>query len=77
MRFGASYTYHSFLPDRTVREYTLNDHTEKTRDIPQSMGANEINAYYEDDCNISDHLHTEIGLHASLFHIDGKTKGGL
>ena len=77
LRFGASYAYHSFLPERTVQEYTFNDITIKTRDIPESLGANEVNAYVEDDWNISDRLHADFGLHASLFHIDGKTKGGL
>ncbi len=77
MRFGASYTCHSFLPDRTVRESTLDNNTIKTRDIPESIVANEINAYVEDDWHISDRLHAEFGLHASLFHIDGKQKGGV
>lgn len=77
IRFGASYAYHSFLPDRTVKENIYNDVTVKTRDIPEVMGGSEINAYIEDDWNISDHLHTEFGVHGSLFHIDGKTKGGI
>ena len=77
LRFGASYSYHSFLPERTVKENILNDITVKTRDIPQQIGASEVNAYVEDDWNISDRLHAEIGLHASAFHIDGKTKGGV
>lgn len=77
VRFGASYTYHSFLPDRTVKENTINDITLKTRDIPEALGASEVNAYVEDDWNISDRVHADFGLHASLFHIDGKTKGGL
>lgn len=77
MRFGTSYTYHTFLPERTVRDYTFNDITVKTHDVPESIGASEINAYVEYDWNISDHLHAEGGLHGSLFHIDGKTKGGL
>ncbi len=41
------------------------------------MGASQVNAYVEDVWNISDRLHAEIGLHASLFHIDGKTKEGI
>ena len=77
VRFGASYSYHSFLPDRTVKENTINDLTFQTRDIPEAVGASEVNAYVEDDWNISDRLHAEIGLHASAFHIDGKTKGGV
>ncbi len=77
MRFGASYTYHSFLPDRTIKENTVENLTVKTKEIPKSLGASEINAYAEEDWNISQRLHAEAGLHASLFHIDGKTKGGI
>ncbi len=76
-RFGASYTFHSFLPDRTIKENIVNNLSVKTRDIPQTLGASEINAYAEEDWKISDRLHAEAGLHASLFHIDGKTKGGI
>ncbi|MDE7419378.1 MAG: secretin and TonB N-terminal domain-containing protein [Muribaculaceae bacterium] len=77
LRFGASYTYHSFLPDRSVKENIFNDITVKTRNIPESTGASEMNAYIEDDWKISDRLHAELGIHTSLFHIDGKTKGGI
>ncbi|MDE6291094.1 MAG: secretin and TonB N-terminal domain-containing protein [Muribaculaceae bacterium] len=76
-RFGASYSYHSFLPDRTVKERIINNLPFKTLDIPETIGASEMNAYMEDDWKISDRLHAEIGLHASAFHIDGKTKGGV
>lgn len=77
MRFGASYTYHSFIPDRSIKENTVNNMTVKTKEIPKNLGASEINAYAEEDWNVSDHLHAEAGLHTSLFHIDGKTKGGI
>ncbi|MDE6381200.1 MAG: TonB-dependent receptor [Muribaculaceae bacterium] len=77
VRFGASYSYHSFLPERTIKENIFNDMTFKTSDIPDAIGASEVNAYVEDDWNISDRLHAELGVHGSLFHIDGKTKGGV
>ncbi len=77
VRFGTSYTYHSFIPDHTLKENTVNDLTVKTQNTPKTLGASEINAYAEDDWKISDRLHADVGLHASLFHIDGKTKGGI
>ncbi|MDE6742127.1 MAG: TonB-dependent receptor [Muribaculaceae bacterium] len=76
-KFGAGYTYHSFLPERNEKENTLNDITVKRSDLPERFGANEANAYAESDWNITDRLHAEAGVHASLFHIEGKTKGGI
>lgn len=76
-RFGAGYTYHSFLPERNEKENILNDITVARSDLPERFGANEANAYAEYDWNISDRLHAEGGVHASLFHIGGKTKGGI
>lgn len=76
-RFGTSYTWHSFLPDRTYREMTINDLTITGRDAAKNIRAHQAEAYVEDDWNISDRLHVEAGLHASLFHIDSKTKWGL
>ncbi|MDE6301914.1 MAG: TonB-dependent receptor plug domain-containing protein [Muribaculaceae bacterium] len=77
VRFGAGYIRHSFLPERTSRHYTFNDTKIETRDSTMSYGANELNAYIEDDWKISPHFRTNIGFHASLFNIDGKTRTGL
>lgn len=76
-RFGASYTWHSFLPDRRYRETTINDVTITDNDAAKGIIANQADAYVEDDWKISERLHAEAGLHASLFHIDSKTKWGL
>lgn len=77
LKFGAAYAYHSFLPERIDKENTFNEITVKSHEIKPSLGANEVNAYVEDDWRVSDRLHAELGLHASLFHIDGKAKGGI
>ena len=76
-RFGTSYTWHNFLPERTYRENTVNDLTITGRNAAESIQANQAEAYVEDDWKISGRLHAEAGLHASLFHIDSKTKWGL
>ena len=77
VRFGTSYSRQSFLPDRTYRENTFNDTTIYSKIPGKYMGANEVNAYIEDDWRISDKVHAEGGIHASLFNIDGKTKWGI
>ncbi len=77
VRFGASYARQSFLPDRMQKENTYNDTTIFSKIPGQYIGANEVEAYLEDDWKISDKLHAEGGLHASLFNIEGKTKWGI
>lgn len=77
IRFGANYVRHSFLPGRTSREYTFDDTKIETKDSTWAYRANEFNAYIEDDWQISDKFRTNIGLHASMFNIDGKTRYGI
>lgn len=77
IRFGANYVRHSFLPGRTSREYTFDDTRIETRDSTWAYCANEFNVYIEDDWTISEKFRTNIGLHTSLFNIDGKTHYGI
>lgn len=77
VRFGANYVHHSFLPSRTSREYTFNDTKVVSRDSTWAYGANELNAYMEDDWSVTPTLRANAGLHASLFHISGKVRHGL
>ena len=77
VRFGVSYARQSILPDHSYRENTFNDTTITSKIPGKYLGANEANIYIEDDWRISDHLHAEGGLHASLFNIEGKTKWGV
>ncbi|MDE6768590.1 MAG: TonB-dependent receptor, partial [Muribaculaceae bacterium] len=77
IRFGANYVRHSFLPEHTKREYLINDEIMLSKDSVSTYRANEFNAYIEDDWSISERLRTNIGLHTSLFYIDGKTHGGI
>lgn len=77
VRFGASYARQWFLPDRTFRANTFNDTTVSSKIPGKYMGADEVNGYIEDDWRISDKFHSEGGIHASLLHIDGKTKWGI
>lgn len=77
VRFGAGYVRHSFLPSRTSREYTFGDTKEFSRDSTWAYGAHEFDVYAEDDWAITRSLRVNAGIHASLFHIDGKTRHGL
>lgn len=77
VRFGAGYTRHSFLPERTTREYIVDSTHLEARDSTWTYGANEFNAYIEDDWKVNDRFRLNAGVHASIFNIGGKTKHGL
>lgn len=77
VRFGAGYTRHTFEPGSTRREYTVESTTMIATDSIWRYGADEFNAYIEDDLTITPSLRANIGIHGSLFHIDGKTHGGV
>lgn len=77
VRFGVNYVRHSFLPERTSRSYVFNDTETVSRDSTRTYGADEFNAYIEDNWRISPHFMLNVGLHASLFSIDGKIRHGI
>ncbi|MBD5355857.1 MAG: TonB-dependent receptor [Bacteroides sp.] len=77
IRFGGNYIRHSFLPARTTRRYTLDNTSTEAKDSTWTYGANEFNAYIEDDWKISEKFRMNTSVHASLFYIDKKTKYGL
>lgn len=77
IKFGAGYTRHSFLPERTSRSQIFNDTDIYRWDSTYTYGANELNAYIEYGRDISDKLQADMGLHASLFDIDGDTRHGI
>lgn len=77
VRFGANYTYHRFMPSLFSQELKINNAVSYERDSLWSYGANEVNAYIEDDWTLSEYFRLNAGLHGSIFHIQGKTKHGL
>lgn len=77
IRFGAGYTRHSFLPGRTTKHYDFNGTNVDSRDSTWTYRANEFNVYIEDEWKISNVLRANIGIHASLFGIGGKTRQGV
>lgn len=76
VRFGAGYTLHSFLPQRTSRRYTNGDATLVSRDSTWSYLASEANIYIEDDMRLGDKFRINAGFHGSLFNISDKTHLG-
>lgn len=77
LRYGANYVRHSFLPSRTFRSNRVGDALVESRDSTNAYGANEFNIYAEDDLSLGQNIRLNAGVHASLFYIDGKTKGGV
>ncbi|MDE6642990.1 MAG: TonB-dependent receptor [Muribaculaceae bacterium] len=76
IRFGGNYILHSFLPSRSDRNYTIGSTSFISRDLTWRYLANEANIYAEDDWHLSDRFMMNVGLHLSLFNIDGKTDFG-
>lgn len=74
-KFGGQFFLHRFRPDvQSVRfrdqdGATVSDST--TRIAPNSINAQELNLYVEDDFPITSSLQANAGIHASLFHVQG------
>ena len=69
IKFGTTYTFHTFTPDVLVLQST---------DFDTNMGADptrahELNAYAEDNWEITSWLKANIGLNGTLFHVNGTT----
>ncbi len=77
VRYGANFVRHSFLPARTTRISVIEAAKTESRDSTWAYGANEFNAYIEDDLKVNDKLRINAGFHASLFYIDRKVRYGL
>lgn len=75
--FGASATLHSFLPARTTRQYDYLGTQISSRDSTWAYRASEVNAYIEDEWRPCPSFVANVGLHASMFAIDGKTRFGI
>lgn len=77
VRFGGNYVRHSFLPSRTIRISVVDDTRFESRDSTWAYGANEVNAYIEDDWRITERFRVNAGMHASLFNIERKVHYGI
>lgn len=77
VRFGGNYVRHSFLPARNTRVSVVDDTRLEWGDSTWTYGANELNAYVEDDWSITENMRINAGLHASLFNIERKVHYGI
>lgn len=77
IRFGANYVRHSFLPSHSTRVSITDASKLESRDSTSTYGANEFNAFIEDDWKINEKFRVSAGLHASMFNIDDKMKHGI
>lgn len=77
VNYGVSYIHHSFLPSRNRRTLTTESLEAEVTDETTRYHANEFNAYIGDDWSASNNLRINLGLHYSLFNIDGKSHNHL
>lgn len=75
--FGAGYTRHSYLPSKSRRHVITDRFESSVADSVFSCGADEVNAYINDDWRIGSRLRLSAGLHLSLFSIDGHLHTGV
>jgi len=79
IRFGASVILHEFKPGTFgLRDFNSGSTNNFELEVGQDdIRANEYAMYIEDDWKISDKFKTNVGLHASAFHVDGKLYNSL
>jgi len=80
IKFGGSYTYHSFVPGENKYKSKEVDNlvSEQSSPIDTLMGnkniyTHEFAVYIEDDMKIMDNLKANIGVHFSAFNVQGTT----
>ena len=78
VKFGAEYTYHTFLPQTLTAVTFTQEGNEENRE-EQKYGntapyrGHDVSVYAEDDFSVGDHLTVNPGLHLSLFNTEGKS----
>jgi hypothetical protein len=73
VKFGGSYTYFTYLPISKHVIYSKNDLINYDSIYwNQNVNAHEIHTYAEDDIDFTSKLKSNIGLHASFYHVNNK-----
>lgn len=73
IKFGTSYTYHTFTPDVTSMKIIDSEQTEQNIDTVSGspkVYAHETSAYLEDNISLGKMLKLNLGLHFSSFHVE-------
>lgn len=77
LRFGTGFILHQFNPE--THGYRLNDSGESNKNwnsryfLHEKMNGTEMSFYGEDEFSITEKLKANIGLHLSMFSVQGKT----
>nr|WP_239063770.1 TonB-dependent receptor [Bacteroides sp. 51] len=78
IKFGGSYTNHSFKPEVVTTKISTVDEESKL-DSTYNANSNsrikawELSAYMEDNVDLTPRLRANVGLHLSSFHVQGKS----
>jgi len=72
IKFGVSGTYHTYNPTSHFEKQRTDSATIIDNVVNAKIFASEVDAYIEDDWQISDKLKANIGLHANGFMVQGK-----
>ena len=75
VKFGASNTYHTFMPgqlDLFVSEPQYNESIDTSFVFSERLYSHDAFVYIEDDIKVNDRLKANVGLHASVFSVNGK-----
>lgn len=73
IKFGTSYTYHTFTPDVTSMKFVDSEQTQHNIDTvggSPKVYAHETSAYLEDNISLGKMLKLNLGMHFSSFHVD-------
>ncbi len=73
IKFGTSYTYHTFTPDVTSLRIVDSEQTEQNIDTVSGspkVYAHETSAYLEDNISLGKRLQLNLGVHFSSFHVE-------
>lgn len=78
IKFGGSYTFHRFKPEVMTSKISASDESVEQDSTYHAISnskikAHEFSAYIEDNVDLTPRLRTNIGLHLSAFHVQGKS----
>ena len=76
IKFGISNTYHTFMPgqlDLFMEEPEFEEFTDTSYVFSQRLYSHDAFLYIEDDIKVNERFKANVGLHAALFSVKGKT----
>lgn len=73
VRFGSNYIYHHFRPEYTQNEVTGDYEKLEVKDVKETLSANELAVYAEDDWTVNHFIRLNAGIRFSLYNVRQKT----